>query len=67
LEFVQLPVQVGDVVEETVSESVTITMSPSTQQATTVSFDIETGWDFGANTNVVANAANIQLAPALYP
>lgn len=67
LEFVQMPVIVGSVVEETISASVTIIMSPTTQQQTTVSFDIISGWNFGSNPNVTINEPNVELAPLLYP
>ena len=67
LQFVTIPEVVGTVVEEAVSQSITIVMSPSTQQTTSVSFDLDNGWNFGSNTNCVINQPNTELVPILYP
>lgn len=67
INFVTNPVVVGTVVMESISQAIGIVMSPSTQQTTNISFDINTGWDFGANTNCTIYPPNTKLAPVLYP
>jgi hypothetical protein len=62
--FTQTPLNTGSVVETAVSQSVSMTLSPSDADLS-VSFNINKGWDTQGSPYAIVNAPNFELAPAL--